>query len=191
PARFSRTILSACLRLRRLPRPAVPPTMTRHVILLLFAVTPFAAGRVGAAEEPSGAPAFNAHVRPIFQAYCTECHGEAAKPKGGLDLRLKRFALEGGRNGPAIVEGKPDKSLLLERVKSGEMPPGKKKLSAAEIKTLEKWIAGGAKVEAPEPEKLAAGFAITDHDRSWWAFQPVRRPAVPRDLDPKGSANPD
>src|SRR4051812_27151233 len=69
------------------------------------------------------APAFNADVRPIFKANCTECHGESDKPKGGLDLRLKRFALKGGKSGAAIVEGKPAESLLLERVTSGEMPP--------------------------------------------------------------------
>ena len=160
--------------------------MPRHaaaLVALVLAAPALAAG-------PSKVPAFNADVRPIFQAYCTPCHGEAEKPRGGLDLRLRRTASKGGKNGPAIVEGKPGESLLLERVKSGEMPPGKKKLGAAEVATIEKWIAGGAKVEAAEPEKLAAGFAITDDDRRWWAFQPVRRPAVPRNPDPKGSANP-
>jgi hypothetical protein len=147
--------------------------------VLVFAVPAFAA------EPAKSAPRFNADVRPIFQAYCTECHGEADKPKGGLDLRLKRFVLKGGKNGPAVVEGKPDESLLLERVKNSEMPPGKKKLSATEIETLKKWIAGGAKVEAPEPETLATGFTVTDLDRTWWAFQPVRRPTVPESRNPK------
>jgi mono/diheme cytochrome c family protein len=125
------------------------------------------------------APGFNTHVRPILKAYCTECHGEGEKPKGGLDLRLRRFLATGGDNGPAFVEGKPNKSLLLERVISGDMPPGKKKLSAAEIAVLKEWIAAGAKVETAEPATLAKGFAITDEDRKWWAFQPVTRPAVP------------
>jgi hypothetical protein len=88
--------------------------------------------------------------------------------------------LQGGKSGPAVSVEKPSESLLLERVKSGEMPPGKKKLTAAEIETLRKWVAGGAKVETPEPEKLATGFAITDDDRHYWAFQPVQRPAVPK-----------
>jgi hypothetical protein len=141
------------------------------------------------AAEPVKTPAFNADVRPILKAYCTECHGEADKPKGGLDLRLKRFAVKGGVSGPAVVEGKPDESVLLVRVKSGEMPPGKKKLSAAEFDTLKRWIAGGATVEAPEPETLATGFAITDDDRRWWAFQSVRRPKVPVNRE-EPSANP-
>src|ERR1700692_3941182 len=99
--------------------------MTSHVILLLVPVAPFAVGRVGAADKPAGAPAF---------------HGEAAKPRGGLDLRLRRLVLEGGDSGPAVVAGKPGDSLLLERVQKGEMPPGKRKLSAAQVETLRRWV---------------------------------------------------
>jgi mono/diheme cytochrome c family protein len=156
-----------------------PHAMPRNLASLLLLA--LAAARPAPAAHPpkAGAPAFNADVRPLFKAYCTECHGEAEKPKGGLDLRLQRFTLKGGKNGPAVVAGKPDVSLLLERVASGEMPPGKKKLSAGEIELLKKWIAAGATVEGPEPETLAAGFTITDEDRKYWAFRPVKRPAVP------------
>src|SRR5438067_7368831 len=117
-----------------LTRPPTPPRapMPRQTLLLTAAAS-FLVLPARAAEP---APAFNADVRPILQAYCTECHGEAEKPKGGLDLRLRRFALRGGKSGPAVVAGKPDESLLVERVSSGEMPPGKKKLSAAEIDVL-------------------------------------------------------
>jgi mono/diheme cytochrome c family protein len=155
--------------------------MPRHALLLLAFVA-FVVGCPAFAAEPDAKPAFNADVRPIFKARCTECHGETEKPKGGLDLRLKRSTLKGGKSGPAIIAGEPNKSLLLDRVMSGEMPPGQKKLSASEIKTLRKWIAAGAKVEAPEPETLALGFAITENDRQWWAFQPIKRsnaPALP------------
>jgi hypothetical protein len=158
---------------------AVPTIMIRHVMLLVVAA--LMAYPCAAAE-----PAFNADVRPIFQAYCTECHGEAAKPKGGLDLRLRRLALKGGESGPAIVAGKPDTSLLLARVQKGEMPPGKKKLTPAQIDTLRRWIAAGAKVEAAEPDSIAAGFAIADADRRYWAFQPITRPPLP----PGDAANP-
>src|SRR4029078_12542701 len=34
---------------------------------------------------------FERHVRPILKANCWVCHGDKAKPKGGLDLRLVRF----------------------------------------------------------------------------------------------------
>jgi len=147
-----------------------------------FALLLIAFARPAAAAE---SPTFNAHVRPLLKAYCFECHGEGEKPKGGLDLRLRRLAAAGGDNGPAFVEGKPDKSLLLERIASGDMPPGKKKLSAAEVAVLKAWIAGGAKVETAEPATLAKGFTIADDDRRWWAIQPVSRPKVPA-----GAANP-
>ena len=153
--------------------------MLRFATPLVF-LLPFA-GPLVAADPPS----FNANVRPILKAYCFECHGEGEKLKAGLDVRLSRFLAKGGESGPAIVAGKPEKSLLLDRVTSGDMPPGKKKLTAAEIATFKAWIAAGAKVEAPEPETLAKGFQITDEDRKWWAFQPVRRPVIP-----PGSRNP-
>ena len=153
--------------------------MHRHAASLVALALLVGGPASGADPTAKPAPAFNADVRPILKAYCTECHGEAEKPKGGLDLRLKRFALKGGKTGPAIAEGKPDESLLLDRVTSGDMPPGKKKLTAAEIDTLKRWVAAGAKVETPEPETLATGFAITDDDRRWWAFQPIARPKVP------------
>jgi mono/diheme cytochrome c family protein len=151
--------------------------MTRQVIPVLIGVAAFAASSACAGDGKP--PAFNADVRPILQAYCTECHGEAAKLKGGLDLRLRRLVLKGGDHGPAVVAGKPEESLLLKRVNAGEMPPTKKKLSAAQIETLRQWIASGAPVEAAEPEALVAGFSITDADRHYWAFQPITRPAVP------------
>src|SRR5437773_10966247 len=96
------------------------------VVSLLVAL---AAGSVGRAAE---APTFNARVRPLFQANCTECHGEADKLKGGLDLRLRRLVVQGGKSGPAVVPGKPAESLLIEKVSAGDMPPGKKKLGPAD-----------------------------------------------------------
>src|SRR4051812_49993077 len=108
-----------------------------HWLSRLALVFPLVAATAPAAEPP----AFNADVRPIFQAYCTECHGEAAKPKGGLDLRLRRLVLAGGDSGPAVVAGKPGESLLLERGQKGKMPPRKKKLSAAQVETLRRWVA--------------------------------------------------
>src|SRR5258707_5672850 len=113
---------------------------------------------------------FEEPVRPIFKAYCFECHGESDKPKAGLDLRLKRFLDKGGASGPAIVSAKPDASLLLKKLRSGEMPPTKKKLSAAELVRIEQWIAGGAKTRDKEPETITAGFPITSEDRAYSAY---------------------
>jgi hypothetical protein len=96
--------------------------------------------------------------------------------KGGLDVRLARFLLKGGEEGPAIVPGKAADSHLLKLVKAGEMPKGKAKLKASEIATIEQWIAQGAKTLRPEPEKLGPEHAFTDEERAWWAFQPIQKP---------------
>lgn len=122
---------------------------------------------------------FEAQARPLLRAYCVECHGEGEKPKGGLDLRLRRTTLKGGKSGPAIVPGHSETSLLIQRVRDGTMPPGKKKLSAAETEILARWISQGAHVEKQEPEVASAGMLITPEDRSWWAFQPIRRNPAP------------
>src|SRR5262245_5140497 len=87
---------------------------------------------------------FEQHVRPILKAYCLDCHGATERPKGRLDLRLRRFAVKGGTTGPAIVPGSPHKSALVERLKAGEMPPTEKKVPAKDIAVIERWIATGA-----------------------------------------------
>src|SRR4051794_4380305 len=95
-------------------------------IVLLLAAVP---------GEASENLTFEEHVRPILKTYCFDCHG-GEKTRGGLDLRLKRFAEKGGDKGPSIVPGHPEKSSLYGRVKSGEMPKGEKKVPADKIAIL-------------------------------------------------------
>ena len=127
---------------------------------------------------PKEVATFEKDVRPIFKAYCLDCHGGGEALKGKLDLRLKRFAERGGESGPAIVAGKPEESFLLDRLKDGEMPPGEKKVPAEQIAVIERWIAGGAATLRPSPN-ASPGIDITPEERAYWAFQPVRRPAPP------------
>jgi hypothetical protein len=87
--------------------------------------------------------------------------------------------VKGGESGPAISPGRPEDSYLLDRVKSGEMPPGDQKLSASEIAILENWVRGGAQVTQNEPAELSAAALITAEDREFWCFRPLRRPPVP------------
>jgi mono/diheme cytochrome c family protein len=133
-----------------------------------------------AASAPSKGPlTFEAHIRPILKAHCFQCHGEGEKLKGGLDLRLRHLALKGGNEGPAIVPGKPEKSLLFTQVHEGEMPKGEKKLSAEQVETIRKWIASGARTARPEPAVVGQGPHFTEEERSFWLYQPVKRPVVP------------
>jgi hypothetical protein len=95
---------------------------------------------------------FNRDVRPILSDKCFACHGPDEKHRKA-DIRFddEKDALASG----AIVPGKPAESSFIARITTDDerdrMPPKKsgKKLSAAEIETLRKWIAGGAKYAPP------------------------------------------
>ena len=126
---------------------------------------------------------FEQHIRPILKTFCLDCHGGNEKPKGKLDLRLRRFAAQGGVTGPAFEAGHPDSSLMVERLKSGEMPPGEKKVPADKIALIERWIAAGAPALRTEPEKLPPGIDITPQDRAYWFYQPLQPVPVPRVAD--------
>ena len=134
------------------------------------------------AAEPAAAPVFERDIRPILKAACFHCHGDEPELQGSLDLRLRRLMVAGGDSGPALEPGKPETSLLLERLRAGEMPPGEssRKVSAGELDRIAAWIAAGAPTAHPEPLELQPGFWISPEDRKHWAFQPVRRPGLPR-----------
>ena len=68
------------------------------------------------------APRYEKDVLPILTKYCFTCHGQSS-PKLGLDLRTAAGALRGSHNGPVIVKGKPDESLLWKKVSTRQMPP--------------------------------------------------------------------
>ena len=146
-----------------------PGTHSSSVILLATC------GATPAADPLS----FERDVRPILKAYCLDCHGAEEKMSGGLDLRLKRFAVAGGNDGPAVVPNEPGKSLLVERMKFGEMPPSEKKVPADQIAIIEKWIAAGAPTLRDEPATLPPGLGITDEERAYWFYQPLTRPTPP------------
>lgn len=124
-------------------------------------------------------PSFERDARPVFKAYCLDCHGGGETVEGGLDLRLRRFVVRGGDSGPAITPGNAAASLLLTRAKAGEMPPGEKKVPPQELAAIERWIAAGAPTLRDEPEQLPQGIDITPEERDFWAFQPIRRVEPP------------
>jgi mono/diheme cytochrome c family protein len=134
-------------------------------------------GGAAMADEPAKLT-FEQHVRPLLKVHCVHCHGDGQK-EAGLDLRLRRWMVEGGDSGAAIEPGKPGSSLLYQRLVAGEMPPGDKKLSAAEIARIGSWISQGAPTAHPEPQQLAGREAFTPDEREFWSFRPPRRPVVP------------
>ena len=121
---------------------------------------------------------YEQHVRPILKAYCLDCHGAQQELEGGLDLRLRRLMVQGGESGPAIAPGDANSSLVVQRMRAEEMPPSEKKVPADQVEIIARWIAAGAPTVRPEPEKIDPGIGITEEDRAFWSFQPIRRPAI-------------
>jgi hypothetical protein len=121
-------------------------------------------------------PSFERDVSAILTTHCLKCHGATTR-KSGLDLRTLSAMLTGGTDGPAVVKGHAEKSLLFEQVSKGVMPPGKApKLTEGQIATIRNWINAGAPTE--QPEKVL-GQTISDKDRQFWSFRRPIRPSVP------------
>ena len=81
---------------------------------------------------------FETGVLPILERRCVACHGDT--PQGGLDLGSAESLLEGGKSGPAIVPGFPDRSLILAKIVSGQMPMGGERLPDGEVHAIRSWI---------------------------------------------------
>jgi len=113
-------------------------------------------------------PDFQKEIRPILSANCFHCHGNDRTTRMvGLRLDVKEGLYSTRRAGPVIVAGKPEKSLLYQRITAKEaarrMPPPQahKVLKPEEIAAIRKWIEAGAEWK--------------EH----WAFRAPVRPAVP------------
>ena len=134
--------------------------------LALLVLTAFLPPMAAGAARGEAALTFEDDVRPILKAHCFSCHGEREKPKGGVDLRLRRFMLVATDAGPVMVPGKPHQSLLVKRMRSGEMPKSGPKVPDQDIARVEQWIAAGAKTARPEPAALPRGFELTEEKPS-------------------------
>lgn len=133
---------------------------------------------------------FESKIRPVLADNCYKCHSQKAeKVKGGLMLDTREGIRTGGENGPAVVPGDLEKSLLIQAVRytdpDREMPPKAKggKLPDNVIADLEQWV----KMGAPDPRdgapaKIAKRYD-TEASKKWWAYQPIQKPEVPRPKD--------
>ena len=94
---------------------------------------------------------FQRDVRPILSDNCFLCHGpDQSTRKATLRLDLQQDALTARRNGTPVVAGKPDQSLLYQKIVDADparrMPPlsTHKTLSDAQKLTIKRWIEQGA-----------------------------------------------
>jgi hypothetical protein len=103
---------------------------------------------VGLADEPVS---FHKQIRPILARQCIGCH-QGATRQADLTLATVKDILTGGRKGPALVAGTPEKSILISYL-TGEtkpqMPFGGKPLPDDQIELFRRWIREGAKDDSP------------------------------------------
>jgi len=111
---------------------------------------------------------FATKVLPLLKARCFACHGDDPKDiRGDLNLTSREGMLAGGKRAvPALVEGKPEKSLIYVAVTRTDadlkMPPKENdKLADAEVTIIRDWIAGGA--PWPSASRIAE-LAASDWD---------------------------
>jgi len=111
---------------------------------------------------------FNSEIRPLLSDRCFPCHGFDAKArKANLRLDTAEGAFALGKNGPAIVPGDLERSLIWERINSDNpdevMPPPDShlSLSPSEKQRIREWILQGAQYE------------------KHWAFLKVQKPTIP------------
>ncbi|MEO1529312.1 MAG: PSD1 and planctomycete cytochrome C domain-containing protein [Planctomycetota bacterium] len=157
----------------------------RKVLLCLALIVVASASVFG--SEPEKLQFFENQIRPILVEHCYDCHsGEDVE--AGLWLDSRNGWQQGGDSGPAIVPGNLDKSLIVDAVRYTEdrvagMPPDSK-LSDAQIRAIEKWVADGAVDPRDEQTAKASEFNLTERFESHWSWRPIQRPAVPAIEDP-------
>jgi mono/diheme cytochrome c family protein len=119
---------------------------------------------------------YQSQVKALLRERCFACHGPL-RQESNLRLDTLEGMLQGGDSGSVLSPGEPDKSRILERVRSTDssrMPPEHEgeQLKADQIELLSRWIAQGAQGvanEQPEPDP-----------RKHWAFQSLVRPPLPQ-----------
>ncbi len=92
----------------------------------------------------SGPLSFVADIRPIFQASCDACHGNL----GGWTGTSYAEAMNTGLDGPTIIPGDPDNSLLVQSLLGthprGVVMPPSGSMRATDIQKIIDWVAAGA-----------------------------------------------
>ena len=125
---------------------------------------------------PPRAVDYEREIKPLLFQKCAACHG-ALKQNSGLRLDAGELIRKGGDNGPTVVPGKSDNSVLIDRVTAEDhsvrMPPEGQgeKLLESQVDLLRRWI--DHRANSPVDEKIPADPA------RYWSFQSPVRPTVP------------
>ncbi len=172
--------------------PGCQPRMKRFAIYILVATVALALNSrtaLSAEASPADLEFFEKKIRPQLVKHCHECHGAGKTLEANLRLDSQQGWLTGGDRGPALVPGKPDKSLLIRAIQHAgdlEMPPNGK-LPDATIQLFEEWIARGAPRRAKPKVALhhPPARSTSKPARNFWAYRPVIDPATPDTKEPR------
>lgn len=94
---------------------------------------------------------FKNQVAPVIRKNCLPCHTEDQMNPSELYLDSYEGLMKGGKHGSPVVAGKPDSSLLIQKLGAkppfGDPMPLKRKtpLGADTVSVLKRWIQQGAK----------------------------------------------
>jgi hypothetical protein len=123
---------------------------------------------LGAAAEVS----FQNDVLPLIEQRCGMCHS-GPNAQQGLQVSMVAGLLRGGANGPAVVPGHPESSLLVAKI-SGEkpsMPPLGEPLTSEQVEVVRQWISEGATDDT--------GNGGAEAETAWWSLRAIERPEPP------------
>jgi len=177
----------------RRPRTSIALALSTFVTVTIIRIAAETPASPPQARQTSGTAAtaqvefFEANIRPVLFETCGECHLD--DEKGNLRVDSRAALLKGGENGPAIVPGDPDKSLLIKAIRrigdAPEMPKKKAKLPDATIANFVEWVKQGAPwptttaTSAPPAPAAKPPMVITAEQRAWWSFRPLTKPSAP------------
>ncbi len=93
--------------------------------------------------ENTSPVSFTNQVLPIFETYCTRCHG-GERIREGLNMTTYDGLMAGSDNGAVVVVGNANESLFIDLIVQGEMPERGEAPSSEEIQILIDWVNQGA-----------------------------------------------
>jgi hypothetical protein len=141
-------------------------------LLSLFSLT----GLGHSQESDEASNRYREQIKPLLLSRCSSCHGPE-KQEGGLRFDRASSLQRGGDSGNTLVAEKLEQSELWKRILStGEdrMPPEGDRLSPQQQELIKTWIIDGI-----PGLKLAASQEEKDPRLNHWAWQPIKRPAIP------------
>ncbi len=135
-------------------------------------------------QTPEQIEYFEKNVRPVLVSSCQPCHNTKTK-SSGLDLSSAAGFMAGGAGGALIARDQLESSKILQVIgyeDSLKMPP-MGKLKPEQITAITNWVKMGAPWPGADMNAAVVPATpkkeFTEEQKSFWAFQKVKDPAVP------------